>query len=418
VARANCRSNQILNPETGRCVKRNGAIGKRILEQNRQPDEVKEHIDEQYKHKWPMRALKFLPLDKLRKYCRYHNILGCSQMNKNQILDFIESNYPEEIISDEEIQRQREEERKQEEEVKVGDAVPYPEINLPNVNLNNSVERKYGKQIIGAIANLNKIPPNQIVFLKRLGSGAYGDIYVVRIINKKVIIKIEEYGQRNGKKIEDIYREYNTHVQFYQHKVGVPKPYYVGHYREENTNRQISFTAMKLDSYAIDFGLFETQLNERIPQYILDYMLQSIDAILGHFCKHHLIHGDFHWGNIGFQDIHSQSQTVLTQFPVRINTNNREYVYYISPLVIDFGFAETNVRCKPHLELIQLIRTLYPQYTRSIPENRNYIYNGLLNLIDKYCEPRILNRNMLPLRPTWSERESNISDKLFDEFRK
>lgn len=318
-----CSPDKILNPETNRCVNRNGKIGKQVLE--RQKDQPK-------------------PVD---------------------VYPFLE----------------------------------------PHTNLNQSISRKYGTQIMKIISDITKVQPNQIIFKKHLGKGSYGDVYIVKLIDRVLIVKFERFGGENRKTLQDLIEEYKMHEQFYIRKTGVPKPYFYGYI--EN----LFITAMKLDPFAVDFGLFEKQIQKELPTHILSYMLQSIEATLAHFEKHRLMHGDFHWGNIGFQDLHSQSKTALIEFTIMVNDRNW---YYVSPLLIDFGFAKIG-KFFPDVELIQLIRTLYPCYIRVDPKNREFLYQGLLKLIDKYGT--MLKREFFPVKPEWTDQEEKLMSKMFSDMR-
>ena len=330
-----CPPDKILNPETNRCVSRDGKIGRRILE----------------------------------------------QQNRKKRRDA-----PKEVPNPISVP-------------------PYPFIE-PHTNLNPLIQRKYGSRVLKIISEITRASPNQITFIKHLGKGSYGDVYIVKIIDRVLILKFEQFGGDSRKTLEELVHEYKTHEQFYLRKTGVPKPFFYGHVDN------LFITAMKLDPFAVDFGLFEKQIQKALPTHILKYMLQSIDAILAHFKKHKLMHGDFHWGNIGFQDLHSQSKTVLIEFAIM--ANDRSW-YYISPLVIDFGFAHIG-KSFLDVELIQLIRTLYPSYIRVDRKNREFLYQGLLDLVDKYAGT--LKREFFPAKPQWTREEENLMDKMFSDMRR
>jgi predicted unusual protein kinase regulating ubiquinone biosynthesis (AarF/ABC1/UbiB family) len=92
----------------------------------------------------------------------------------------------------------------------------------------------------------------------------------------------------------------------------------------------------------------------------LDNILETVELILDKMCEKNLIHGDLHWGNIGFQDMYSQSRSVLANFS--IISNNNSITHHVAPLLIDFGFSKRG-SCKPDIELAQLIRTLFPVFS-------------------------------------------------------
>jgi hypothetical protein len=90
---------------------------------------------------------------------------------------------------------------------------------------------------------------------------------------------------------------------------------------------------------------------------------------------------------------------------------------YVSPLIIDFGFSLSNVPCNPAYEIVQLVRTLFPQFfdpkkRKAVLQNANYIYPYLYEL------NRIYNTGIsLPSVSSmkWTEAQLNrIEDQWFE----
>lgn len=128
-----CRPDQIRNPITGRCVKRDGAIGKKLMHSpNRSiefspsrsiserfrsisppirsnsrrhgcpPPEmgrcVRRTSSSKYDELWTLNALKLLTLRELKKYCKHQQISGYSRFkNRLDLLLYIVDDYPEKI---------------------------------------------------------------------------------------------------------------------------------------------------------------------------------------------------------------------------------------------------------------------------------------------------------------------------------
>jgi hypothetical protein len=218
-----------------------------------------------------------------------------------------------------------------------------------------------------------------------------------KIINGKYsIIKFEFY-KKNGRTKKQLQYETYMHNKFYNAKVGAPKPYFGIEFK--SSGKDVYVSGMKLDPYAVNFGLFNDLLTKKNAQpIVLDYIIKSIDAVLNQMCEKNLVHGDLHWDNIGFQDMNSQSKTVLIEFPMMQNYG----VYnYVSPLVIDFGFAGQGA-CNPDLEILQLVRTLFPDFEGGSvkPFNRSYLYPRLMSLLDKYG--KVYSSRDFPDMPRWN----------------
>lgn len=141
---------------------------------------------------------------------------------------------------------------------------------------------------------------------------------------------------------------------------------------------------MDLDEYTTRTGVFQRWLEKKQPENILDLMLKTIDLLLSDMCANNFIHGDFHWGNIGFQNTSPES-TVRTEEKFKIEDKQGRPII-ISPLLIDFGWASKG-KCRPDFEILQLIRTLQITDKGEIviqKDNRKYLENGLLQLLEKY----------------------------------
>lgn len=361
-----CKPNQIRNPDTGRCVSKDGVVGRRILQHRRSRS----------------RSRTPPPLSPL--YSDY------------------EPTSPETNPYEQTSPRRHARRRSPPSPYKDKTPVRYTMKHLPRVNMNEYVTKKYGKFIYKFISNFYKVPINQITAVKQMGKGQYGEVFMFRIIDNLIIIKFEKV---KDKSLREMKNEYEMHVMFYEDNIGVPKPlfYAVSH------NKKFTFVGMELDPYAVDFGFFEKQLLKPVKQYILKYMIESIDALLTRLCERGYIHKDMHWGNIGYQDIHTSSKSSLIEFPIIIDNQ----LHYVSPLLIDFGFSEKRP-CSPDLELLQLIRTLYPFFQENCHRsNRDYLYSELLKLLDKHGKVLSSSLAIFPKQPKWSEEEFIKIDKLY-----
>jgi predicted unusual protein kinase regulating ubiquinone biosynthesis (AarF/ABC1/UbiB family) len=87
-------------------------------------------------------------------------------------------------------------------------------------------------------------------------------------------------------------------------------------------------------------GTLENLLQQNIPNSLLDAIVAEIFVMLQVMCKRQLVHGDMHWGNIGY--IECRSGRIKLQF-------------------IDFGFSDYGL-CDPSLEIAAMLRGIDTQF--------------------------------------------------------
>lgn len=382
-----CKSSEIRNPATGRCVKRSGRIGKLLRRRKSTSDKPRRRKSTSDKAK----RRKSAPKPRRRK--------STSDKAKRRKSTSKRRASPK---------RRAPQKRRASKQVHFSQY----DVNLLDgeVNMNARIKRMYGRYIIEKIARAVQEDVQVIRFMKLLGKGANGQVFMVYLgeRQKYCIVKFQKY--HGPSSWRNIRYEYAMQELFHDKKVGAPTPIFFDRYNNNGSN--IAIIAMKLDPFAVQFGLFHTLLKTPLDKTILDYMLDSIEEIITKMCASQLIHGDFHWGNIGFQDMNSQSVTVLRNYPVNFNNRN----YYVAPLVIDFGWA-TEGECMQEVEIVQLIRTLYPVFKSGYTlDNRNYLYAGLLELLRK-----LGSQIKFTQTPTWSTKEFNgvnqVHNKLVNKLR-
>ena len=170
---------------------------------------------------------------------------------------------------------------------------------------------------------------------------------------------------------------------------------------------------MTLDELTTRMGVFQDWLEKRQPQEILDLMLKSVDLILADMCANNFVHGDFHWGNIAFQNTSLES-TVRKSAKFTIMDKQGNPVM-ISPLLIDFGWASKG-KCRPDFEILQLLRTLQIQDSDEPgiqKNNRKYLEDGLLKLLHKY---KSRNPYYIDTVKDYNQlRNLNVSDRLHNK---
>ncbi len=281
---------------------------------------------------------------------------------------------------------------------------PLPVHHMTRYNYNQKVRETYGN-VISDMSRILHVPESQITFIKYVGGGAYGQVYVVDIAGRLRILKFAQLVPGKSD-LGMMQREFRMQHYFYKLHINTPKPLFYGVYDT------VFFMGMKLDPFTVNFGTFLELIQSDIPEYILTYMLDSIDVLMKQFKKHNVSHGDFHWGNIAFQDSLSSSQTALIEFPVKIG----DHLYYLSPLLIDFGFARTH-RFNPDEDFLQLLNNLFKlrQYHSAHPYHFTFLYQGLMKLVDKHA--LFLTSQHFPETLDWTESEYNHYVEIYHQLR-
>jgi len=93
-------------------------------------------------------------------------------------------------------------------------------------------------------------------------------------------------------------------------------------------------------------------LKNPLPIPFLERIYGVIQQMIKTMCEKNFVHGDFHWGNIGFMKDNNRSPQSLS-----LNDDIFGDGTNVRLAVIDFGWSSTS-KCNPQLELLQLIRTI------------------------------------------------------------
>lgn len=214
------------------------------------------------------------------------------------------------------------------------------------------IRHYYGK-------NFDKLIPPGFRLVKILGEGASGKAYLVCHNGVKCrAYKVSKL--RNYKDEELFFREAEMIKRFNKFKLA-PHIYRVGTFKRGDAN----YGLIEMD--LID-GTLDDLLSKHQSKEALDEILADIDKLISQMCKHGLIHGDFHTGNIGYK--------------IRANGS-------IKLILIDFGYSccLRKVKCQPRLEYIQLLRTL--SMSELNPHNEKYLFNHIISLYRERFNSRL-----------------------------
>jgi hypothetical protein len=160
-----------------------------------------------------------------------------------------------------------------------------------------------------------------------------------------IVVKLQKYKNEN-----EIKNEENIHNEFSRVDLS-PKLLRVCKFKKGN--QKYAYFEMEPILFTLDKLLDETLPDSKLDS-ILDWIEESIDTM----CINNLVHGDLHWGNLGY----------------RRNPVTKE----LEPTIIDFSWGLKS-KCNPRFEYIQLLRTLYT-FKNFDSYNRAYIEDRLYNL--------------------------------------
>lgn len=174
-----------------------------------------------------------------------------------------------------------------------------------------------------------------------LGRGAYGSVFLICNKFTKTNCKAIKLQILKGYSDELMFeKEVQMQNNFYKHNLTVK----VYHHELIRLDKLFSLGIIIMET--ID-GTLSDFLSVRRDKEILDTVLIWISHILNIMCKYNLIHADMNIDNIAYVISDKGS---------------------LRPVIIDFGFASVG-KCKPYLELLQILNTL------NISERNIYFYN-------------------------------------------
>ncbi len=128
-------------------------------------------------------------------------------------------------------------------------------------------------------------------------------------------------------------------------------------------------------------GVMDNILKENLSDDVLASIVSGVLDMLDELGNNNLVHGDMHWGNIGFN----------------LLLNDQDNIAGIQLLFIDFGLAccpNANIDPDLELELVQLIRTLAPEFQEMPDKSRKYIFDRLYKVYKTMYAPAFGKQDM------------------------
>jgi hypothetical protein len=170
-------------------------------------------------------------------------------------------------------------------------------------------------------------------FIKVLGEGMLGIVFLVEYKNKKYVLKVQKStidispGPNYGQHINEYYSTLYLSGKKYFPKV--EKVFYANDYR----NKSIFFILSEF----IEGSTLSNFIKSFSSKDDYKKLKNKIIEIITWFCKNNVVHGDFHLNNI-----------------IVIEKGND---YDLK--VIDYGYTHVETPCNPHADLIKFITGLY-----------------------------------------------------------
>lgn len=201
---------------------------------------------------------------------------------------------------------------------------------------------------------------------KILGEGSYGTAYLA--CKNKYDCKVYKAQLIKG-----------NHTKEFLHEVYMQQKFAKINLAPKLTN-SILFQKKKknygfIEMEAVD-GTLQDLLKTKRNDEFLDRVIVWCGDIIEVMCNEDIIHGDLHWGNIGFKLVLNPNGDVIN----------------IQFMLIDFGWAccKKKIACNIELELSQLLRTVRLGVSRKMHKyNRSYIEKALLAIYRETIDPNL-----------------------------
>lgn len=260
----------------------------------------------------------------------------------------------------------------------------------------SSIEHQYISEKYGNI--LHDFVGNDYDIIKLLGKGSYGRVYLTcandifdcRVIKIQYLDSIDKDDLFHEIAMQKKFAEIDLAPQIYNYKIVKSK---------NNKEGKKEFGLIEMEK--VD-GVLDDILKVRQPKKILDSIVIWIADLIDTLCENNLVHGDMHFGNIGYSIILKNNKT-------DVSLDNISDNFLFKLMLIDFGWScckHKEIRCNPELELLQVIRTI--NIGKMDQFNREYLFDKFYTLYNTSFTP--LYKRKMPIK--------NIIDKVDREWNK
>ena len=348
-----CKSYQIRNPETGRCVEKTGPIGKRLLRKNL-PPKLNKAFDP-----------KYILNPETGRYVKRDGEIGQRLVLKTRELNLerLQLEIPDtEQISSQNIIRERTRGRKM----------------MNFIMDERTIRQRFGPPIFDTI-------PSGYVVAQRIGEQSrYGEIYLLcekdalYSRNCDLVMKVQIRNRKESKTSEmfrnRMNREFEMQKRFAQ--VGLaPRAFMRSFYSYKNQDYFVII--MERVDAVLSQSLREFPKGQEVEDYC-ELVTTGVYNLLLDMSRHNLVHGDFHTGNIGIR-LEITGEDTDEEYQEDMSEGEGEYVYRF--VIIDFGWASIGPKHGDmELDLLQYLGSILG--SKSIPRLRfenNALYKCMVD---------------------------------------
>lgn len=399
-SRKRCPSGKILNPQTNRCVNKNGSIGRRLLAQQCNPDQQLNPQTNRCVNK--AGSIGRRVRSPQHRLCRPDQIIN---PQTNRCVKKTGSIGRRLLAQQERLNDVQRVERPLSPSVELIKQYRPKQSNSVR-NINKDILDLYGFPIFEMLAVETQTPVPNIIFKRLVGEGGYGRVFEVEMDTERIIVKIQQLKNKTIA-LKELKLEFKNQEKFYNAGIGAPEPLMVGTFT--NKKKIYGVITMKLEYFARDFGMLKDMLGRKLPRVELEKIGTMLEMLIDQLCAKNLIHGDMHYGNIGLQ---YASSSTNPQIELGVEIDGQRF--WVSPFIIDFGLSKFGIPCLRELEIMQLIRTMYPQVGGDTIHryNRGVLYAMFYTMLCKSGDDGKRLASKLPKKPTWSDREVELVDEL------
>lgn len=260
----------------------------------------------------------------------------------------------------------------------------------------SSIEQKYISEKYGHI--LHDFVGNDYDIIKLLGKGSYGRVYLTcandifdcRVVKIQYLDSTDKDDLFHEIAMQQKFAEIDLAPRIYNYKI------VKGENRKNNKGKK-EFGLIEMEK--VD-GVLDDILKVRQPKKILDSIVIWIADLIDTLCENNLVHGDMHFGNIGYSIILKNNKT-------DVSLDNISDNFLFKLMLIDFGWScckHKEIKCNPELELLQVIRTI--NIGKMDQFNRDYLFDKFYTLYNTSFTP--LYKRKMPIK--------NIIDKVEREW--
>ena len=340
-----CSPRQILNYKTSRCVKRNGRIGQRLLKKSKRRRKVRDD-----KHDEKDEDINLTIVDD-------SEIISTGRINMRYFYDDEKREHSPDLFRSQ--------------GGKLHDIIDLTEEKDNDIVLYKYIVRKYGTELFTQI-------PYPIKFIRILGHGSFGEIFKIYIYKPNKLptvraIKIEKINEQLFSKdmfIRKIENEFELQYEMEERLGNAPAVHRMDIFK--NKGNIYGWIMMeRLHEYEQTVG---DMLKYKLNNNMINILLHKIWEIIHLLCEINFIHADLHFNNMVIVPKNPDDIELIADSNKWTATNT-------VLLLLDYGWS-VKAPCNKELEILSLIRSSFNKNYNS--DNRKVLFHYLTEYYNHY----------------------------------